>query len=176
MSYYSETDNESEDCLTDTETNNSEYFFENDEEDIYEYEPEEQSLTKYNITLCQNYNENYHGNGYPELNNTNLILHRIKIFDIDVINYIFDYIINEPNVKLEIAECVYLPSGHCIGIIKTFWLKLIQRSWKNVLKERKRVIKERMKISSLKYREIYGSWPCNCISYPRLKGLLSSLS
>ena len=40
-----------------------------------------------------------------------------------------------------------------VGICKTFWLKIIQRKWKKIYAERKRVQFERMKTSELTYRE-----------------------
>ncbi len=79
-------------------------------------------------------------------------------------------------LNLEIAECIYLPSQHCVSIIKTFWLKLIQRKWKNICKERKLCIVRRANPNALKYREIYGKWPNNCANYPIMKGMLSKLS
>jgi len=43
-----------------------------------------------------------------------------------------------------------------IVILKTFWLKIVQRTWKRVFKERKRILKEWKSPSSLKYSEING--------------------
>lgn len=129
-----------------------------------EYEPEEQSLTKYNIVLCEKNNEHY------------LVLDRLKIFNYDEICDIYRNIFINSDVRIELAECIYLPSQECVGILKTFWLKLIQRTWKNIFKERKYIIKERSKLSSLRYREINGKWPQNCSYYPQYNGSLNYLS
>ena len=77
--------------------------------------------------------------------------------------------------KIEIAECIYLPSKHCVSILKTIWLRLIQRRWKKIINERKLIIKKRCNPNSIKYREIHGIWPDNCFIYPILKGMLSNL-
>lgn len=60
-------------------------------------------------------------------------------------------------------------------IIKTHWLKLIQRTWKNILKNRALIWKKRGRISSLRHREIYGQWPTSLMLLPCLRGCLHKL-
>ena len=157
---YDETDNETDD--------------ETDDEFDYEpvYEPEEQSLTKYNIVLCERYDTNKHGIFNGDVNNHYLTLIRFTELDSNYINIVrLTY-----NAKLEIAECLYLPSEHCVSIIKTHWLKLIQRTWKRIYRLRKLIIGMRSCPNALNHMEIYGRWPNNCINYPTLKGMLENLS
>ena len=45
---------------------------------------------------------------------------------------------------------------------KTFFLRLLQRKWRNYLHRRNTAIQNRMKISSLNYSRIYGRWPVGC--------------
>jgi hypothetical protein len=148
-----------------------------DDETEYDdiYEPEELSITKYNIVLCEKYNEMFHGISNPELNYHYLIHFRFKRLDMNIINTYFEYE-EFDNCRLEIAQCIYLPSEHCISIIKTLWLKLIQRKWKKIFNERKLCLSKRCNPNALKYKEIYGRWPNNCLIYPSLKGMLSDLS
>lgn len=80
---------------------------------------------------------------------------------------------NKNYIKPEIAECFYLEGGECISIIKTFWIKWIQRCWKRVLKERKTILLKRLSYSCILYREQKGKWPTSCNSFPGLYGLLS---
>ena len=52
-----------------------------------------------------------------------------------------DFIRNYKNIiqrgcRPEIAKIIYLQGGECIAILKTFWIRLIQRTWKNVFKKR----------------------------------------
>ena len=146
-------------------------FFNYDIDDIT-YEPEEICLTKYNIVLCERYNVFTHGLS-NDVKNHYLTHIRLKKIDLDFINDIkFIY----PRLRLEIAECLYLPSQYCVSILKTYWLKIIQRAWKKICRDRKLTILRRSYPNSLKYREIFGSWPKDCINYPRLKGMLSRLS
>jgi hypothetical protein len=78
-------------------------------------------------------------------------------------------------IKPEIALCIYLESGYCVAIIKTIWIKLIQRTWKNVIKERKIITQKRCLPHALHYRNIHGKWPKDCFYYPTLRGMLSKL-
>ena len=138
------------------------------------YDPEEPSLTKYNIVLCELYNKEHHGDVDGEINNHYLTLIRFKKFNY---NYINSFITNNPSrFKLEIAECLYLPSSHCVSILKMHWLRLIQRRWKKIYKDRKIINLIRCHPNSIEYREIHGKWPNNCLNYPTLRGMLSNLS
>jgi hypothetical protein len=92
-------------------------------------------------------------------------------------HYIFknyrNIITRENYIKPEIAECIYLPQGESVCIIKTFWIKIIQKTWKKICKQRKEIIKRRCSLICLKYREINGKWPNCCNYYPSVKGMLS---
>jgi hypothetical protein len=89
----------------------------------------------------------------------------------------YQNIIARPDyIKPEIAECLMLESQHSVAIIKTIWIKLIQRKWKKIYAERKAVIRLRMSYSSLKTREITGYWPQSCYYLPTLYGLLNDLN
>jgi hypothetical protein len=157
------------------------------------YEPEEPSLTKFNIALCEIHNEYLHG---PGPNSQYLVYQRYKNLNMRLINSTVENITYEYNhlhnyfhpifrnyqnivrnnfIKPEIVECVYLSSNHCIAILKTFWIKIIQRTWKNILKKREEINKRKYRIASLRYREIYGKWPTDCNDYLPLKGMLSPL-
>jgi hypothetical protein len=76
-------------------------------------------------------------------------------------------------IKPEIAECAILHTGESVAIIKTFWLKIIQRTWRKVYFEKKRIILLRCKLDAIKYREMNGRWPHYCRQIPQLKGMLN---
>jgi hypothetical protein len=165
------------------------------------YEPEEISRTKYNVVLCELYNSKKHGN--PEVNSLveyHYITHgRFKRLNnninIDIRHAIFynrnfmhefiphnifrnyEYILSrEDLIRPEIAECLYLSGGECVSILKTFWIRIIQRKWKKIVIERNFKIELRKKLSSLLYRETNGRWPSSCLYLPSLKGMLSGLA
>lgn len=62
---------------------------------------------------------------------------------------------------LQLAQCITFQTGETVCIIKTFWLRIIQRTWKKVFKERKRILQ------NIYLRQIRGK-----INIPSLNGLL----
>jgi len=85
-------------------------------------------------------------------------------------------IIRNPNyIKPEIGEYIILPTQEAIAILKTFWLRIIQKKWKKVFQERKNIIRQRCHLSNLSIREMRGRWPDSCFNLPGLRGLLSDL-
>jgi hypothetical protein len=175
MNSYSEedTDNETHDSWNETDEEDEENETDEEDEENEYYGPEEIIQTKFNIVVVQKYASWIHGPADKEMNSHFLVMERLKYnYNLNFAKY--KYLILHS--RLEIAECIYLPSQHCIGILKTFWLKLLQRKWKNIYKERKLCISKRCNPNSLKYREIHGKWPNYCLNYPGLKGMLSELS
>lgn len=72
----------------------------------------------------------------------------------------------------EIAKCIDLPGNECVAILKTFWIRIIQRTWKKIYKQRQYVIKKRLHVQSLIHREKTGCWPVVCAHVPSLQGML----
>ena len=85
-------------------------------------------------------------------------------------------IASKPNyIKPEIGQYIILPTQEAIAILKTFWLRIIQKKWKKIYQERKRIINTRQYPSSLYHRQIYGKWPEDCDYLPSLNGLFYSV-
>jgi hypothetical protein len=85
----------------------------------------------------------------------------------------YKQMIESPNYfKPEIGECIYLDNGINVCILKTFWIRIIQRAWKKVFLKRKNICIKRMSYSSILYREMHGIWPKSCQIMPGLKSLL----
>jgi len=96
-------------------------------------------------------------------------------------NYL--HIVSNPEyIKFQIAEIVFINNNnddllyYSVAIQKTFWLRIVQRKWKNIFHQRKKVLSLRCNIKSLQYREIHGSWPSYCKIFPEYIGMLSNLS
>jgi hypothetical protein len=70
-----------------------------------------------------------------------------------------------------IQKCV-LTGEEYVAIKKTFWLRLIQRTWKRIYSEQQQVWNKRKQYSSIKFREINGRWPPDCFYYPTISGML----
>jgi hypothetical protein len=141
--------------------------------DCFIYDAEEESNTKYNIVICSAYNTDNHGELDDE--DADIIPHhyitdcRIKQLN-DYVYRLREEIF--PNASIEIAQCIYLPSFYCISILKTYWIRIIQRTWRNVMNKRKYIIQRRKQIGSIKYKELHGKWPDDCLRYPTLQGML----
>jgi hypothetical protein len=186
---------------SDDNTDYSDYsdYDDYDEEDVF-YEEGELSNTKYNIVLCEIFNSLIHGKSNSQVNSHYLNICTFKQLNMSAVEdmcnlynegylerinqltrhkFIRNYhnIITNPNyIKPEIGEKIYLPSGHIVCVIKTIWLKLIQRAWKKTYKNKLDVIQKRYSIHAIRTREITGKWPENCRYLPNIRGMLSGLS
>lgn len=65
----------------------------------------------------------------------------------------------------QIIEICDGPYDYTTAIIKTHFIRLLQRKWKKICAERKRVIALRKHPKSIQYRTIHGRWPANCSKY-----------
>lgn len=168
------------------------------------YEPEEESTTKFNIVLCELYSSSFHGEPIDKNTIYNyIVINRFKELNILLINNIannamgfYSYIVNKDSkliynnifknykniimkqdyIKPEIAQCIYLSGGELIAIIKTFWIKLIQRTWKKIYKQKKEIIEKRKSLQSIMSREINGKCKITPTTIPSLKGMLYYLA
>ncbi len=67
-----------------------------------------------------------------------------------------EIMLSEKFLKFHIIQEDILDGGESVGYIKTFWLKLIQRKWKKIFKERKEKIRRMTDPRRLMKREITG--------------------
>lgn len=77
-------------------------------------------------------------------------------------------------VSLELVETEILPGDELVGYIKTHYIKIIQRKWRKIIQERKRVRDMRKNPREIMYREKHGKWSNNVNIMPGLRGMLSS--
>ena len=80
----------------------------------------------------------------------------------------------ETPVSLEIIDYFCLPGEEMVGICKTFWLKMIQRKWKQVYAERQRIMQKRQSTKELLHRERHGQWSPDTAHLPTLRGMLAA--
>lgn len=76
-------------------------------------------------------------------------------------------------IKPEIGLCVELPTGENVVIIKTYWIKIIQRAWKRLYKERREIINGQKMIESISTRKMTGLFPNKYRYLPTINGLLN---
>lgn len=114
----------------------------------------------------------------------NKILLETRINKLIFFNYnhdlILDYLINnsyvEPNWnKIEILQFNFIKTNtwfYYSCIIKTFYLKIIQRTWKKIFKQRKEILNNQKKIILFLNKRQLGK--INNLKLPTLRGMLSS--
>jgi len=193
---YEDNDNEYDD--------NAEYYDDSDTDDDIIYDPDEASQTRYNIVLCELHNPKIHGiDPASNVSHHYLVDCRFKELNMEIINANASIITNvysrlittrdsrtnnhpiyknytnivarNTYIKPEIAECMYLETQECVAVLKTVWIRLIQRTWKNVMRKRADVIQKRTNPRALYNRQITGNWPSECAIYPGLRGMLSPI-
>ena len=82
----------------------------------------------------------------------------------------YENIISNKNyLQLHLAKNILLDTGEIICIIKTYWIRIIQRTWKRIYKERQKIIQKRKNPMSILYFQQNGKWPKDCSIYPILK-------
>jgi len=160
------------------------------------YSSDEKNTYKYCLALCELYNEKIHGQTNSMAKYNYLVNTRFKSFHFEIINNFANFINNgylnhsihlnhnifrnyknmvlNKYIKPEIVECFYI-DGCCLAIFKTFWIKIIQRTWRNILKKKSEILFKRKFMSSLLHNKRNGVWPDDCKNYPTLKGMLSNL-
>jgi|LakMenEpi03Aug12_release.lakeMendotaPanAssembly.Ray.scaffolds.fasta_scaffold401226_2 hypothetical protein len=74
-----------------------------------------------------------------------------------------------PHIKLDIVKCDELTGLEQVGYIKTFWLKIVQRRWKNVYKERQDLLKARSNPVALRERQLTGQWSKHLRQWPQFR-------
>jgi len=171
-------------------------YYDTDNEEEFEFDPEEISVNQFYIALCELFNSKIHGYESSQVLTHYLVIKRYKFLNIEYIKndaYMNCYkylnvnlqheifpnyrniLISKKFLKPQIVKCIDLDSGHRIAIIKTIWIKIIQRTWKNIFKKRKEIIQKRKNISSLHNRELTDHWPNTCYTLPSIKGMLNYL-
>jgi len=76
------------------------------------------------------------------------------------------------NNNLEILKIRIGKQGEYYVLVKTYWLKLIQRTWKKIYKKRQEQLLKRCKYASLRHFEIRQRYPEGLNSLASIYGML----
>lgn len=76
-----------------------------------------------------------------------------------------NYVAHPNHIQPQIVETITHDNGYTTAIIKTHYLRLLQRKWKKIVAQRKETIKHRKNPKALYHRSIYGKWPSHCANY-----------
>ena len=72
-------------------------------------------------------------------------------------------------IKLDIVAVDELQGLEHVAYIKTHWIRLVQRCWKRIFKERKLMLAKRGSPKALRIRETTGQWPKDMRIWPRFR-------
>ena len=116
--------------------------------------------------------------------NNNIISYRISLtvfYKYSETNLIDCIQYQNPFIDFSNINCVdiiqvFIRNEYYVAVVKTFWIKLIQRTWKRVFAMRKRVIENRTTLASIKYKELRGIYPHGLNVLPSVYGMLSIYS
>ena len=133
---------------------------------------------------CEKQNGNYYigSSVYNAQTNTIQLSTAVSIntllsYDIRAIQlYLEEYSIYSPGIEVPPVHIMQLDiksDGQYCVVIKTFWLKIIQRAWKTRVANMKKIIRMRGNIQSQYYFAINGRYPPGLINIYGLRGLLA---
>jgi hypothetical protein len=75
----------------------------------------------------------------------------------------------------QIGETMILPGDEMVVILKTVWIRLLQRTWKNVCVRRDEMTRKRSTPQSLNERDRTGMWPMGYRVLPGLRGMMAGV-
>jgi len=176
---FTSSDDDSSELILDSESDEELYIDEDeleneyDIDDIYREECDfldtEKQDGHYYLGLCSYMPDN------------NLILYANAIeprtFFKHVPSYVMSYlrvysIFKIRNPTMDIMKLSILDDNTYTVLVKTYWLRIIQRTWKRVYKQRKDILNKRMNLNVRRLFEITGRYPPDISSMPSLKGML----
>jgi hypothetical protein len=195
----SDTETEPEtDCDSDTLS----FSTENSETIYYDVNMSTNTTNKYVLLIPELYNKYIHGktsDSDPNINGQFMVLQKIRYNETrqmfrytdrvtrfykqyylknfgdsehDIIRNYKNIITNPNYLNLEIGHVYYLKGDECVCVIKTFWLRLVQRAWKKIYKRRMLIKQKRSRPTSLFYRQFSAKWPEDCNYMPSIRGML----
>lgn len=90
-----------------------------------------------------------------------------------ILYYLWSHcVIQNYHARIEILKLKIHSDTTYYVIIKTFWIRIVQRRWKTIFKQRKEIIQKQKKMFSLYHRELKGRFPQGANYLPGIKGML----
>jgi len=92
-----------------------------------------------------------------------------------ICGYLYRYsVIRADNPSVDIIKLSVLPDESYSVILKTHWLRIVQRTWKKVYQERQKILINRGNVSEQRYFEIHGQYRKGMNVLPTIHGMLLS--
>jgi len=87
--------------------------------------------------------------------------------------YVYSGLLGIAKRNIEIIKLDILPNGMHQCILKTHWLRLFQKHWRKVYKERERIFALRMQLNNRQHSILTGRYPAGLHNMPQYRGMLS---
>jgi len=89
-------------------------------------------------------------------------------------DYLAKYsIVRVENAKIHIMKLCILEDETYSVVLKTHWIRLIQRHWKKVFKQRMQISKERRSLKNMCFKELHGRHKNGLNYIPSINGMMS---
>ena len=193
----SDTDSSLHSMINVSETSSSDYLSDSSEEDndsigsmesVSEYDSETEEMIERIYFHEQDFldsekeNKHYYIGNNKVSNDKQYILYANAVTPItffrfninDILYYLLDYSIFATKPNIDIMQLFILDDHTYTVVIKTHWLRIIQRHWKKIFSQRKYCLNKRKQIRTLMYFERNGRYPYDCDFMPGLPGMLSA--
>jgi hypothetical protein len=151
-----------------------------DNENVYDSIYNEDSLHfysekehgKYYIGLCHTYSVSgiLHWLLSTSVSSRTFLQHTYN----NINNYLYCFgLVRIPQHEVQIMQVHRLTDETCTVVIKTHWLRIVQRHWKRTYAMRMNIIRMQMSAQIQYYRQIHGGYPPSIAYMPTLRGMLS---
>ena len=98
-------------------------------------------------------------------------LYKYDMFHIRL--YLYDCLdVPLPIPELDIIQLYITPEEEYCAVVKTFWLRMVQRAWKKQFAKKQQTLISRGNISSQLYFALHGKYPQELQELPGLRGML----
>jgi hypothetical protein len=183
-------DNEYE-PLSDNSSSTDSIIIDSDSDDsdsLFNYQLDDIADTLYNEDVdhieSDKYNDHYYLGLYKYVEQSGNLLFMMsasnKLFlkypHEKIVDYLKEYsIVQSISDNVDIMK-MYVKNDTYYVVLKTHWIRLIQRKWKSLFNDFKKRQEQKLKANSLKYREQNGNFP-NKLNYrPKIYGMMRKLN
>ena len=168
--FISDNDTNSTDSMTYSDSSSMTDDISQDENDHLDSEKID---NMYYIGICTHISEQYNNNYYLYMNSVSP-----KTFLNYSYNTCYDYlyqysIIRIRPTNIEIMKLQIMSDYTYSVVIKTHWIRLVQRHWKKVFSARNDIINKRRTIQSIRSFELSGKYPAGLNSFPTINGMMN---
>jgi hypothetical protein len=121
-------------------------------------------MSKYQLAFCELFKPQLHGldeNSSPGITEHYLIYSTVELNEFLAGAHREEErrLRSRYNIRLEIVQLDELsPGQEQVAYLKTFWLRIVQRRWKKIYKERQEILKRKSHIKALMERQRRGKW------------------